>query len=344
MKIGLAGYHGSGKTTLFQWLTGAEPDPAKSQLDQSAMAIVPEPRVDELVKIYAPRKVTRAAIEITDTPGLSRDQEGAAQKLACIREADSLVLVVAGFGGCDPKAEYQKFYEDLILADMELVSRRIERVRDSMKRALPKEEKEKMQFELDTLEKINAGLSSGEPISASGLDKDELKILAAFRLFTQKSCMVLVNTADDEQVPDRFRGMLGDDIVVLAAPVALMLELNTMDLEEGRALVEEMGLKTVDKDEVLRAMMDISGQMLFFTAGEKEVRTWIVRKNGTALDAAAAIHSDLARGFIRAEIMSVDDLIRLGSERELKAAGLMRQEAKDYVLRDGDCLFIKFSV
>ncbi|MDO5113609.1 MAG: DUF933 domain-containing protein, partial [Planctomycetia bacterium] len=317
---------------------------AKSHLDQSAMAIIPEPRVEELIRIYSPKKVTRAAIEITDTPGLSRTQEGNAQKLACLREADSLVLVVAGFGGLDPKVEYQKFYEDLILADMELVTRRMERVAESLRKSLPKEEKEKLQFEQETLEKINAGLTTGEPISAGGLDEDEKRVLAAFRLFTQKSCMVLVNTADDEQEPERFRGMLGDEIVVLAAPVGLMLELTKLSPEEGRELIEEMGLKTVDRDEVIRTMMDVSGQMLFFTAGEKEVRTWILRKQGTALDAAASIHTDLARGFIRAEVMSVGDLIRLGSERELKAAGLMRQEPKDYVIQDGDCLFIKFSV
>lgn len=344
MKIGLAGYQGSGKSSLFQWLTGVEPDLAKSHLDQSAMATIPEPRVEELIRIYSPKKVTRAAIEITDTPGLSRTQEGNAQKLACLREADSLVLVVAGFGGLDPKVEYQKFYEDLILADMELVTRRMERVAESLRKSLPKEEKEKLQFEQETLEKINAGLTAGEPISAGVLDEDEKRVLAAFRLFTQKSCMVLVNTADDEQEPERFRGMLGDEIVVLAAPVGLMLELTKLSPEEGRELIEEMGLKTVDRDEVIRTMMDVSGQMLFFTAGEKEVRTWILRKQGTALDAAASIHTDLARGFIRAEVMSVGDLIRLGSERELKAAGLLRQEPKDYVIQDGDCLFIKFSV
>lgn len=308
------------------------------------MAVIPEPRVDELVKIYAPKKVTRASIEITDTPGLSRDPEGNAKKLACIREADSLVLVVAGFGGLDPKAEYQRFYEDLLFADMDLITRRIERVKESQRKTLPKEEREKVQFELDTLEKINAGLSDGKPISADTLDDDEKRILAAFRLFTQKSCMVLVNTADDEQDYDQYRGMLGDPIVVLAAPVALMQELTRLSPEEGASLVEEMGLKTVDRDEVVRTMMDVSGQMLFFTVGEKEVRTWILRKHGTALDAAASIHTDLARGFIRAEVMTVADLLRLGSERELKAAGLVRQEPKDYVIQDGDCLFIKFSV
>ena len=309
------------------------------------MAVIPEPRIDELVKIYSPKKVTRAATEVTDTPGLSRDHEGNAQRLACLREADSMVLVTAGFGGADPKAEYQSFYEDLLLADMELVARRMERVTESLARkAMQKEDRDRLNFEMETLQKINAGLESGSPVTKKMLDEEEGKILSAFRLFTQKSHMVLVNTADDEQDAGRFRGMLGPEVTVLAAPVALMLELTKLTPEEGAELVDEMGLKPVAKDEVIRTMLDVSGQMLFFTAGEKEVRTWILRKHGTALEAAASIHTDLARGFIRAEIMRVSDLIRLGSERELKAAGLMRQEPKDYVIQDGDCLFIKFSV
>lgn len=344
MKIGLAGYQGSGKSSLFQWLTGVEPDPAKSHVGQSAMAAVPDVRLDELAKIFKPKKLTHALIEVTDTPGLSRDQEGNAQKLASIREADSLVLVVAGYGGADPKDEYQKFYEDLLLADMDLVQRRIERVKESQKRPLPKEEKEKVQFEMDTLQKVNDGLESGNPVPASALDVDELHVLASFRLFTHKSCMVLVNTADDEQDYARFNGMLGEKIQVLAAPVSLMRELSTMSAEDGQMLVEEMGLKTVDRDEIITTMMDVSGQMTFFTAGEDEVRTWLIRKGATALDAAGSIHTDLARGFIRADVIPVADLIRLGSESAVKAAGLAHSEMKGYVIQDGDSLHIKFSV
>ncbi|MDO4629363.1 MAG: DUF933 domain-containing protein [Planctomycetia bacterium] len=344
MKIGLAGYQGSGKSSLFQWLTGVEADPSKSHTGQSAMAAIPDARLDALAEIYHPKKLTHALIEVTDTPGLSRDQEGNAQKLASIREADSLVLVVAGYGGADPKTEYQNFYEDLLFADMDLVQRRIARVKESQKRPLPKEEKERVQFEMDTLMKINDGLEAGTPVPASALDADELHVLASFRLFTHKSCMVLVNTADDEQDYERFNGMLGDKIQVLAAPVSLMRELASMSAEEGQMLVEEMGLKVVNRDEIITTMMDVSGQMVFFTAGEDEVRTWILRKGGTALDAAGSIHTDLARGFIRAEVVSVEDIIRLGSESAVKAAGLAHSEMKNYLIQDGDCLHIKFSV
>lgn len=344
MKIGLAGYQGSGKSSLFHWLTGVSPDPSRSHLDQSAMAVIPEPRIEQLVEIYTPKKVTRAAIEVTDTPGLSRDHEGNAARLACLREADALVLVVAGYGGADPKLEYQSFYEDLLLADMELVSHRIERVEQSTRKSAPREEKEKIQYELDVLQRILSGLEEGKPQPASAFSEDEKRITRAFRLFTEKPRMVLVNTADDEQNPERFSGMLGPDVTVMAASVALQLELTQLSAEDAEELITEMGLRTMSSDAIIRTMMDISGQMIFFTAGEKEVRTWILRKYGTAVEAAGSIHSDLARGFIRAEIMTVADLVRLGSEREVKAAGLVRQEPKDYVIQDGDILLIRFSV
>ena len=130
----------------------------------------------------------------------------------------------------------------------------------------------------------------------------------------------------------------------MAIPIGLELELSRMTPEDRAEFEEEMGLTGVDRDHVIRTMLDTSGQMLFLTAGEKEVRTWLLRRGATAVEAAESIHTDLARGFIRAEIFTVSDLVRLGSERELKTAGLVRQEPKDYVVQEDDVLFIKFSV
>jgi ribosome-binding ATPase YchF (GTP1/OBG family) len=166
-------------------------------------------------------------------------------------------------------------------------------------------------------------------------------------LLTEKPQLVLVNVADDEADPERFVRELAacnPPMRAVAAPVGLELELARMAPEERAAFRAEMGIESFDHDALLRQLLDLSGQLLFFTASEKEVRTWLLPKGGTALDAAANIHTDLARGFIRAEVMHADDLIRLGSEREIKSQGLMRQEPKDYVVRAGDILHIKFSV
>ena len=352
MKIGLAGYQGSGKSTLFEWLTGVPPDPAVAHVGQSAMAAVPDERVRPLCEVYKPKKVTLAALELVDTPGLSRSHEGNAARLGLIREAGCLVLVVAGFGGSDPLVDLAGFREDLLLADLEIVSGRVERLRESVKKPRPNREQE--QVELAALERVLTAIESGTPRAASEMSDDEFKATRSFRLLTEKPTLVVVNCADDDENLERFAqlaarpGTAGTAAAkgprMLGVRVGLELELARMSESDRADFESEMGLVGPRRDEVLRTVLDASGQMLYFTAGEKEVRTWMLRQGGTALEAADNIHSDLARGFIRAETMQCDDLIRLGSEREIKAAGLVRQEPKDYVIRDGDILNIKFSV
>lgn len=343
MKIGIVGYQGSGKTALFEWLTGVPADPALAHASQSAMAPVPEPRVDSLCQIYRPKKVTLAALELVDTPGLSRSHEGNPARLGLIREAGCLVLVVAAFGGSDPLADLAGFREDLLLADMEIVSGRIGRLRESVKKPRPNRDQELA--ELAALERVLQSLESGRPLTADQLSEEELKATRSFRLMGEKPMLVVVNVADDDERIERFdRPAAAGEPPMLAVRVGLERELARMDESDRAEFEQEMGLGGSRRDLVLRAILDASGQMLYFTAGEKEVRTWMLRQGGTALEAADNIHSDLARGFIRAETMQVDDLVRLGSEREVKAAHLVRQEPKDYVVRDGDILNIKFSV
>jgi ribosome-binding ATPase YchF (GTP1/OBG family) len=343
MKIGLVGYQGSGKTTLFEWLTGVAGDPASAHTGQSAMAPVPEPRVQSLCEIYHPKKVTLASLELVDTPGLSRSHEGNAARLGLIREAGCLVLVVAAFGGRDPLTDLASFREDLLLADMEIVSGRVGRLRESVKKPRPNRDQELA--ELAALERVLAALEAGTPLSADKMSEEDLRATRSFRLMWEKPTLVIVNVADDEADMGRFdRPASGDEPRMVAVRIGLERELDRMEPGDRADFERELGLSGSRRDEVLRAILDASGQMLYFTAGEKEVRTWMLRQGGTALEAADNIHSDLARGFIRAETMQVDDLVRLGSEREVKAAHLVRQEPKDYVVRDGDILNIKFSV
>jgi len=346
MKIGLVGYQGSGKSTLFEWLTAVKPDPALAHASQSAMAAVPDDRVKPLCDVYHPKKVTMASLELVDTPGLSRSHEGNATRLATIREAGCLVLVVAGFGGADPLVDLNAFEEDLLLADMQIVSGRIERLKESVKKPRPNRDQELA--ELAALEPLLASLEAGKPLAEAGMNDEQIKVTRSYRLLTQKPKLIVVNLADDDN-PERFAqanaaGREGTQVQMTAVPLGLELELSRMSEEDRAEFISEMGVDRADRDHLLRTILDVSGQMLYFTAGDKEVRTWMLRQGGTALEAAANIHTDLARGFIRAETMQCDDLIRLGSEREIKAAGLVRQEPKDYVVRDGDILHIKFSV
>ncbi|MFO0900263.1 MAG: DUF933 domain-containing protein [Pirellulales bacterium] len=342
MKIGLVGYQGAGKSTLFEWLTGVRPDPALAHTQQAAATPVPEPRVAALCEVYHPKKITLASLDLVDTPGLSRTHEGNPARLGHIREAGCLVLVTSAVARPDPLADLASFEEDLLLADMEIVGGRLERLRDSLRKPRPNRDQE--QAELTALEPILAAMEGGKPMRTSDMNDAQVKATRSFRLLSEKPRMIVVNVDDDEAKPERFEEKSTPDCPVVAVPLRLQLELAQMEAAERAALVEEMGLKVYDRDSLLRTIMGASGQMLYFTAGEKEVRTWMIHKGGTALEAADNIHSDLARGFIRAEVMTCADLIRLGSEREIKANNLVRQEPKDYVVRDGDILNIKFSV
>ncbi|HEX4149906.1 MAG TPA: DUF933 domain-containing protein [Pirellulales bacterium] len=342
MKIGLVGYQGSGKSTVFEWLTGVKPDLSVAHVGQSAMAPVPEERIQQLCEIYQPKKVTMAALELVDTPGLSRSHEGNAARLGVIREAGCLVLVVAGFGGSDPLADRTGFAEDALLADLEIVSGRVTRLRESVKKPRPNRDQELL--ELAALEQVQTALESGQPLQAVGMSEEQLKATRSFRLLSEKPMLVLVNAADDEEDLDRYAAAAPSGQPTMAASAGLELELARMTSEERADFQREMGISGSRRDDVLRKILEVSGQMLYFTAGEKEVRTWMLRQGGTALEAADNIHSDLARGFIRAEVTRCEDLIRLRSEREVKAHNLVRQEPKDYVVRDGDILNIRFSV
>ena len=187
-------------------------------------------------------------------------------------------------------------------------------------------------------------MESGKPLRKGDMTEEQLKVTRAFRLLSEKPRMVIVNTADDEEHPERFTEKSTAELPIVAVPAGLELELARMSPEDRAEFEAEMGVGGSDRDGLIRQLLAISGHKIFLTAGEKEVRTWLLPAGGTALDAAASIHSDLARGFIRAEIMTCSDLVRLGSEREVKAQHLVRQEPKDYVVRDDDILLIRFSV
>lgn len=339
MKIGVVGYQGSGKSTLFHWLTGIEPNPAHAHETQAAMAPVTDPRVPELCEVYKPKKVTQAALEIVDTPGLTRTHEGSAAKLAKIREAACLVVVVAAYDGSDAIADLCNFEDDLLIADLDIVSGRVERLRDQVTK--PRPNRDELVKELELLQPIQQALESGQPLHGLELSSEHRRTIRSFQLFSEKPRLVIVNIPDDDPEPDRFAALVPDGVEVVAVPLQLQLDLAGMEPAERDEFCREMEVAPHDSEELVRGIMHASGQMLFFTAGDKEVRTWLIHQGGTAVEAAGSIHTDLAHGFIRAEVMNCADLLRLGSEREVKAQNLMRKEHKEYVIQDGDILLIQ---
>lgn len=339
MKIGLVGYRGSGKSSLFEWLTGEPSDPAQAHRAQSAMCIVPEPRVEALCEIYHPKKVSLAGLEIVDMPGLSRTHEDSASKLAMIRDVGCLVLVTAAFDDSDPAADLRSFDEDLLIADFDIVSGRIERLREQIKK--PRPNRDELQAELELLLPLQETLEQGQALHQVALTPEQQRVTKSFQLLSEKPRLVIINTSDVEEQPQRFESLISEGIPWFAFSVSFELELAKMDEVERDAFCDEMQVRPCDRDRVIRTIMEQSGQMLYFTTGEKEVRTWLIRVGATVLEAAGNIHTDLARGFIRAETMNVDDLIRLGSEREMKAHNLLRPEPKDYVLQKDDVILVR---
>ena len=343
MKIGLVGYQGGGKSVIFELLTGHKTDIAKAHSGQLGDAIVPDERYDRLVAFHKPKKEVPAKIQVLDTPGLSRDQHDAnAQKLGIIREAQVLVHVIGAFAGADPAADARAFADDLVLADLSVVNNRVERLKKDVTK--PRPDREELQKELEALKPIVQCLDEGRAVRELELDEFQEKVSRSFSLLTLKRQLVVLNTADSSVDESIVQKLEAEGHRVVAAPFGLELELAALPEEDRAEFAAEMGLGEPSRTRLLRAIFEVTDQITFYTSGEKEVHAWLLKRGSTVLEAADSIHSDLARGFVRAEVWAVDDFLRLGSERDLKAAGLNQIVGKDYIVQDGDEIFIRSGV
>lgn len=344
MKIGLVGYQASGKSTVFELLTGQKPDPSKVQSGQVGVAVVPDERFDKLVEHYKPKKIAPARIELFDTPGLSRtQQENNAQRLGVIRESAALVLVVGAYAGVDAKAEVEAFQDDVILADLQVMSNRVEKLEKDVTK--PRPDRAELQAELDALLPLIEKLENGESLLEVEFDEATDKATRSFALLSRKRQLIVLNTAEAGTHDDVQAELEAKGYRVLAGPFGLELEMQSIPDEERAEFAAEMGLGEPSRERLLRAIFEVTDQITFYTSEEnKEVHAWLLKRGSTVVEAAHTIHSDLARGFVRAEIWSVNDLLRLGSERELKAAGLNHVEGKDYIVQDGDEVFIRSGI
>ena len=343
MKIGLVGYQGSGKSSVFELLTGVKPDISKAHTGQVGMATLPDQRFDRLVQLYKPKKISPAKITLFDTPGLSRDeQEGNAQRMGVLRESDALVQVIGVYRGADPRAEASSFQDDLVLADLQIMTNRLERLRANILK--PRPDRDELRAELSCLEPLAAILGEGKSLRGVEFTEPQREATRSFSLLTQKDLLMVLNTADagyDETVVAELEQQ---GYRVIPAPAGLELEVQALAEADRAEFAAEMGLGEPSRNRLLQAVFEVTDQITFYTSDEKEVRAWLLKRGSTALEAAAAIHTDLARGFIRAEIMAVDDLLRLGSEREVKAAGLHHVVGKEHIIRDGDEIVVRFNV
>jgi hypothetical protein len=342
MKMGLVGYAGTGKSTVFEWLTGEKPDPAKVQQGQTAMADVPDERLAKIAALIKPKKTTYTKVAVLDTPGLMVDErKDNPRRLGVIREANGMVIVLDGFSRTDFADQLKKFREELLFADLEVVSNRVPKLEAGLKKAKPAKEREADEAELALLRRIVAAFEAGTPASAQGLSADEEKALRSFQLLTLKPEIAFVNRGDSG-----FNDPLPADLLALEphavqAPVKLEMELLALPDEDRQVFMADMGLTTFHRDATIRAMFYGVGREVFFTTGEDECRTWSIPKGCPAVEAAACIHNDLAEKFVRANVISYADFVACGhSEKEAKHRGLVRIEGKHHIIKDADIVHI----
>jgi len=368
LKVGLIGLPHSGKTTLFHALTRGESSPAGGGSAALVSVVpVPDPRYDFAVDLFSPKKRTQATIEFTDGAAqLSGEGAGkSTQKFGAdffvgIRSVDALVLVVRAYetpslppppGGLNPLKEYQSITEELLLGDLSVIETRLERIDKQLKtrkQGIPSPET----AERETLLKIKAVLDDFKPVSAVELDEDERKMTKNFDFLTGKPLIAVVNVGEADIASADTLALLqplrdqcaaeGIELIPLCA--AAEEEVAQLDEADQREFLDALGITEPASARLIRAAYKALGVMSFFTVGEDEVRAWTVSTGANALAAAGRIHSDLARGFIRAEVLGFDDLIATGSLEAAKTAGKMRLEGKEYPVKDGDILNIRFKV
>jgi ribosome-binding ATPase YchF (GTP1/OBG family) len=341
MKVGLVGFAGSGKSTVFQWLTGETPDPAKVQQGQMAMADLPDERLDKMSAHFKPKKGTKyAAIAFLDTPGLMADErKDNPRRLGILREANGLLVVLDGFGATNLAEQLTRFREELVFADLDIVSNRADKLTAQLKRTKPAKEREQDQAEFETVKKVQAALEAGQTPREMSLRPEEEKLIRSFQLLTLKPEMVFVNRGDAA-------APLPADLLKLApstvgAPVQLERELAELDEESRAAFAADLGISGSSRGQTIRDIFYGMGRIVFFTVGDDECRAWAIDKGVPAVEAAGAIHTDLSKGFVRANVMGYPDFLAAGyEEKHCKTNGTLRQESKEYVVQDGDIMHI----
>ena len=350
------GFPSTGKSTLFQLMTSAKDTPRGHGKGETAVGIsrVPDDRLDTLTAMYNPRKRVPATIEFTDIVAPGRTGAAALVDVAGYKNADALVHVVRAFrdeavphpaGAVDPARDAQAMEDELILADLGQVERRLERLDKDLKKTKSAEGER----ERELLLRCKVALESGQPLRALGLAGDDLRRLRGFQFLSAKPLLLVINldeadvaAAASVEGAAALTGLTAflSRAATRAVPVCAKIELEiaALDPADAKAFLADLGLQESGLDRVIRGSYDLLGYMSFFTVGDDECRAWSIPRGTHAQDAAGEIHSDIARGFIRAEVVSYDALIARGSMTACKEHGEVRLEGKEYVVTDGDII------
>ena len=363
MKLGIIGLPGAGKTTIFNALTRGDAPTGQSMGGRfdvlTAVVDVPDPRVDVLTEMFKPEKTAYARITYTDVAGLSKgaNAEGgfSGALLNHLAGLDGFVHVVRGFesdlvphpeGDVDAARDLEALDTEFLINDLVIVEKKMEKLREGLARGAYKNNKAEAQAELALIEVLYEALSDERPLRDLDLTAAQEKLLRGYTLLSIKPVIVVFNIGDDQDeitldydhassIVTNLRGKLEMELTQLAA---------AGDEEALAMFMDEYGVTELGLDKVIHLSYDLMGLQSFFTVGEDEVRAWTIKRGANAVDAAGTIHSDLAKGFIRAETVAYDDLITLGGLPQARTAGKLRQEGKTYIVQDGDVISIKFNL
>lgn len=344
----------SGKSSILSAISGKAMPQIGSTAIEEAMVPVPDERIDWLTELYQPKKTTLATIDSLDLPGLSfTDEHGraAARRLINqIRNVDMLVLVVRAFdnpsvppyrNSIDPVRDVSELKTELLLADLELVTTRIERLEKEVNKPTKTQARDKIELALQ--KKLQEAIESERPISTAVETEAEKEMIKSLAFLTQKPMAVVVNASEGD-LSKQFNFGLDSSIPVITLCATLEKELSQLDAASRKEFMADLGITEPAAKKFVNNCYSALGLISFLTSGPDEVRAWPIKQGTTALDAAGKIHSDIKRGFIRAETIAFEDLKNLGDEKAVKAAGKMRLEGKTYIVKDGDIINFRFNV